>query len=151
MVGVNVTDLHRAAYSVIVANSRGVTRHELVCALFKEAAHLDQESSAYKALDRKTRALLEDVRTLAATHAHHELGPLVIGFDPQARGDGAYVYAQSVAQCERIMAPQESRIRSIASAWRAQQRAAEHLGRRAPPAVQDALLTVERRPVWRGR
>ena len=143
------TDLHRAAYTIIVANPQGVTRHELVCALFKEAAQLKRDSSAYQALDRKTRGILEEVRTLAATHAHPELGPLVIGFDPQARGSGAYVFAQDVEQAARVLGPMESRIKSIASAWRLQQKAAEHLGRKTPPAVQDALLTIERRGMWR--
>ena len=143
------TDLHRAAYATIVANPAGVTRHELVCALFKEAAHLERDSSAYQALDRKTRGILEEVRTLAATHAHPELGPLVIGFDPQARDAGAYVYAQSVKQADRIMAPQESRIKSIAAAWRAQQKAAEHLGRVTPPELQDVLFTRPARVDWR--
>lgn len=138
------TDLHRDAYALIVANPRGVTRHELVCALFKDAAQLDRDSSAYQSLDRKARAVLEEVRTLAATNAHPSLGPLVIGYDPKARDDGAYVYAQSVEQANRILAPQESRIKNMAAAWRVQQRAAEHLGRRTPPAVQDALLTIER-------
>lgn len=144
------TPLHRKAYAAIIARPQGLTRHELVCSIFPDAAQLDQDSSAYKALDRRARGILEDVRTLAATHAHPKLGPLVIGFDPQARGEGAYVYAQSVEQADRIMAPQESRIKSIAAAWRVQQKAAEHLGRRAPPAVQDALLTVESRSAWRG-
>lgn len=141
------TPLHRKAYEVIVARPQGVTRHQLVCGIFPDAAQLDPNSKEYETFDRRARGLLEEVRTLAATHPHSELGPLVIGFDPAER---VYTYAKSVEQADRIMASQESRIKSIASAWRAQQKAAEHLGRRAPPVVQDALLTIERPKNWRG-
>lgn len=95
--------------------------------------------------DRKMRAVLEDLRIIAATKPHPRLGPLVLGFDPEPE---RYVFARTREQAARIMAYQSSRVVSIAAALRAQEAAARHLGYQAPEATQDALLTIERAPRW---
>ena len=128
------TDDHRRVYDLIVnKHPHGLTRDEL---------------AAKSGLsDRKMRAIIEDLRVIAATKPHPRLGPLVVGFDPQTE---RYCYAKTSEEAARIMAYQASRVTSIAAALRAQQAAAQHLGHATPTATQDALLVIENTANQRG-
>lgn len=128
----NPTDDHRRVYDLIVnQHPNGLSRDDL---------------AAKSGLgDRKMRAVLEDLRIIAATKPHPRFGPLVLGFDPESE---RYVFARTREQAARIMAYQSSRVVSIAAALRAQEAAAKHLGYKTPEATQDALLIIERAPRW---
>lgn len=120
-----VTDAHRRVYDLPVnKHSRtGLSRDELA------------ERSGLS--DRAMRKVLEELRVIAATKVHPQLGrPVVIGFDPESE---RYVAAQDAAQARRVTSYYAKRLQPMAEALQAQAAAAKHL-QAVDDTTQDALF-----------
>ena len=125
-----LTDVHRRAYDLLVnRHPNGLTRDAL-------ALHLGLE-------DRAARKIVEALRHVAAVNPHPQLGPLILGFDPQLQ---VYTYAKDRDQADRILAYQFSRVRSMVTALLAQVDVArDEFGERTiPPAYQEDLFRTEK-------
>lgn len=134
-----MTDAHRNVYRLLVTHPNGLTRDQLAA-----RSGLD---------DRKVRAIVEELRVVAALVPHPRMGPLVIGFDPDQR---VYTYAKSRAQADAMLDQHAKRIRALAVALDAQAQAArESFGEsEADTAVQEVLFDASQalgaRRTWRG-
>lgn len=125
-----LTDDHRRVYDLLVNRHKdGLTRDQLTM-----RTGLD---------DRTARGIIEDLRTIAAINPHPDLGPVILGFDPQ---HGVYTYAKDRHQADRILAYQFTRVRSLVAPLLAQLDAArDAFGETtAPPAYQEDLFRTQR-------
>lgn len=124
-----LTDVHRRAYDLLVnRHPNGLTRDAL-------ALHLGLE-------DRAARKIVEALRLVAATNPHPDLGPIILGFDPELQ---RYTYARDRAQADRILTYQWARAKSLITPLLAQVDAANTtFGQtNAPPAYQEALFQAQ--------
>ena len=133
-----MTDAHRNVYRLLVTHPNGLTRDELAA-----RSGLD---------DRKVRAIVEELRVVAALVPHPRMGPLVIGFDPDQQ---VYTYAKSREQADAIMAYHASRVRAMVAALEAQEAAARaafgesKASREVQDVLFDARAFLNARSPWR--
>lgn len=119
---------HRSVYTLLLEHPDGLTR--------------DAARTLTGLPDRRFRAIVEDLRILAAVRPHPKFGALIAGFDPQGE---VYAFAQNRQQADRMLAYHASRVTSMARALYHQSEAAVSAfgGDGRAPGVQDALFAAD--------
>lgn len=117
-------ELAREVYRLLIEHSLGFT--------------VPQLASRLECDERQARDAVSLCRKLAASHAHTELGLVVLGYDPERE---RYVVAKNAAQAERIMLHLHSRVADMVGALELMSGAyVSHYGRKAPQAVQKTIF-----------